>query len=277
MSLTHSSAPLATAPSGSANYRIEGPGHLLFLDAFPRRVRAEFAGRTVVDTLHGMLLHETDQLPQLYVPQTETPGELLEPSGRTTHCPYKGRARFASLVVDGETARDAVWSYPDPAPGALWLRGYHGIAFAAMDAWYDENEQVFGHLRDPYHRVDVRPTDRRVRVSLGREVLAETGHAVLVSETGLPNRLYIAPQDVREGALVPGDTTTVCPYKGTARYADAAGISDAAWCYPDPLPEVAALAGHWCFDEDKVGVAADSRTAPSGPGQRRRIVEPGWL
>lgn len=276
MSLTMAKAPLAACASEWVNYRIDAPERRLFFDAFPRRVRAVFADTAVVDTLHGMLLHETGELPQLYVPAIDVQGHLLERSEQTTRCPFKGDARYSSVRIGDRVAPDAVWSYPEPPHEARWLQGYQGIAFDAMDAWFDEDEQVYGHLRDPYHRVDARPTSRRVRVSLGGQVLAESGRPVLLSETGLPNRLYLPPQDVRSDALAASSTTTVCPYKGTAEYANTGEVADAAWCYPDPLPDAIAVAGHWCFDDSLVAVEHDARTAPAGQRQQRRIV-PHWL
>jgi uncharacterized protein (DUF427 family) len=276
MSLTMATGPLAAGASKMVNYRIDAPEHRLFFDVFPRRVRAVFAGSTVVDTVHGMLLHETGELPQLYVSAIEIQGHLLTPSGHTTRCPFKGEARYYSIRVGDRFAEDAVWSYPEPPANARWLRGYQAIAFAAMDAWFDEDEQVYGHLRDPYHRVDARRTSRRIRVCVGRHLLAESNRPVLLSETGLPNRLYIPPDDVRPDALTSSPTTRVCPYKGTAEYASACGIADVAWRYPEPYPDAAPVAGYWCFDESKVTVEYDSHAAPSGQHQQRRVL-PKWL
>src|SRR4051794_30881985 len=87
-----------------------------------------------------------------------------------------------------------------------------------MDAWYEEGEQLFGHLRDPYHRVDIRDADARVTVRANGEVVAESARAKLLFETGLPARAYIPLDDVRRELLQPSDKTTVCPYKGTASY-----------------------------------------------------------
>lgn len=261
--------PLAADAADTVNYRIEAPEQRLFLDPFPRRVRAVFAGVTLVDTMHGMLLHETGRMPQLYVPQTEVGGHLLQSTDTRTECPVKGTAHYRSVVVGDRVAEDAVWSYPDPPRPACWLRGYHGVSFDAMDAWYDEAEQVFGHLRDPYHRVDTRPTERRVRVTLGSQVLAESDRAVLLSETGLANRLYLPAADVRPDALTPNATRSECPYKGTADYADAGETTDVAWRYREPLADAAAVAGYWSFDDTKVTLLADSRTAPGDPALRR--------
>src|SRR3712207_9497299 len=87
-----------------------------------------------------------------------------------------------------------------------------------MDAWYEEEEQVFVHPKDPYHRVDVLDSSRHVKVTLNGEVVAETNHPKVLFETGLPPRYYIPLEDVREEALVPSDRKTQCPYKGVAYY-----------------------------------------------------------
>jgi uncharacterized protein (DUF427 family) len=87
-----------------------------------------------------------------------------------------------------------------------------------MDAWFEEDEEVFVHPRDPYHRVDVLESSRHVRVSVDGEVVAETDCPMVLFETGLPPRYYIPPEDVREDVLVPSDKQTQCPYKGIASY-----------------------------------------------------------
>ncbi|MGH3910522.1 MAG: DUF427 domain-containing protein, partial [Pseudonocardiaceae bacterium] len=99
MSLTMSGRPLSSAPPETVNYGIDAPGHRLLFDPFPRRVRALFAGEPVLDTTRGMLLHESNLLPQLYVPREDVDTDLLRGSDRTTHCPFKGDAAYWSLVA----------------------------------------------------------------------------------------------------------------------------------------------------------------------------------
>lgn len=265
VSLTMSRGPLAAEPARTVNYRIDGPAARVHAEVFPRRVRAVLAERTVLDTLAGLLLHRTGELPELYVPQTDVQGHLVEPGATTRDLPGLGQARCSSVRVRDRVADDGLWSVPEPEPGAAWLRGYFGVAFAAFDAWYDEDEQVFGHLRDPYHRVDARATSRRVRVLAGGRVLAESDAAVLVSETGLPNRFYVPAEHVDAAALTRSDTRTHCPYKGTAVYADSAGLADVAWSYPEPLPEATPVAGHWSFDDTRVEIRHDSRVPAHHP------------
>jgi uncharacterized protein (DUF427 family) len=262
MSLTFSQGPLSDRPS-ETNYAIEGPAHRLFFDAFPRRVRAVFAGITVFDTRRGRMLHETGLLPQLYVRREDVRLELLEKSGRTSHCPYKGEAAYWSIRVGDRLADQAAWAYPAPGEAAPWLREHVAFNWERMDAWFDEDEEVQGHLRDPYHRVDVRESSVHVRVAVAGKTIAETDRPGILSETGLPNRYYIAPEDVRGEFLRQSAKHTVCPYKGTASYKTLAigerRIEDAAWFYPQPLESAAKVRGWLCFLHEEIALAVDGK------------------
>jgi len=253
MGLTISDGPLAPHAPTTVNYSIDGPPHRLLFQAFPRRVRAELAGTLVLETDGGMLLHETAILPQLYVPHEDMDDALLEPTDHHTHCPFKGDASYHSIRVDDTVRENGVWSYAEPLEAASWLHGYRALYWSAVDAWFDEEEQVYGHLRDPFHRVDTRPTKRRVRVTLDGTVLAESDAPMVLSETGLPNRWYLSPDDLRV-ELAASETSTVCPYKGRASYGSVDGTQDVAWCYADPLADARPIAGRWAFDDAKVKI-----------------------
>jgi uncharacterized protein (DUF427 family) len=257
MSLTFPPGPLSGKAPETVNYRIDGPAHQLFMQEFPRRVRATFGGQAVFDTTRAVLLHETGYLPQVYVPQADIAEGLLTPTDHHTYCPFKGTASYWSVTAgqQGEhVAENAVWAYPEPNPEAHWLLGYAGFYWDAMDEWYDEDERVEGHIRDPYHRVDVRRSSRPVRVRLGDLVLAESRRPLLLSETGLPNRFYLPADDVRLDLLEPSDTHTVCAYKGTASYwsVSVAGgkLTNAVWSYPQAAGDAAAVSGYLCFLHD---------------------------
>jgi len=263
MSLTMSGRPLSSAPPKTVNYRIDAPGHRLLFDPFPRRVRAMFAGEPVLDTTRGMLLHESNLLPQLYVPRADLDEDMLRATDTTTHCPFKGDAAYWSLVAGERTAQDAVWAYPEPMPAAEWLHGYVAPYWDRMDAWFDEDEEVQGHLRDPYHRVDARRSSRHVEVLAGDEVIAETRRSVVLSETGLPNRWYVPLQDARPEVLELSATHTVCPYKGTASYRSVRTpgelVPDAAFFYPEPLDGARAIADLLCFLAEGVETRVDGQ------------------
>ena len=115
----------------------------------------------------------------------------------------------------------------------------------------EEDEEVTVHPRDPYHRVDVRGSSRHIKVTVDGATVAETDRPRILFETGLPPRYYIPPEDVNKELLAESDTVTHCPYKGAASYrsveANGKTIEDAAFGYPDPLPEAEKVEGYLCF------------------------------
>jgi uncharacterized protein (DUF427 family) len=265
MSLTSTAGPLGPARPETVNYQLTGPAHLLYAAPFPRRVRARFAGETVLDTTAGLLLHETNLRPQLYVPEADLRHDLLTDTDLSTHCPFKGDASYRSIVVPGadRVAENAVWAYRSPKPGSSWLAGYAALYWDRVDEWLDEDEPVrFGGLPDPFHRVDVRRSSRHVRVLQGDRLIAESRAPLVLSETGLPNRYYLPRTDVR-APLLPSATGTVCAYKGRAAYWSVAGegdakeLTDAVWGYPEPLDGVGAIAGLVSFLHDDLVITED--------------------
>ncbi len=224
MTLTRGGGPLSTPHPADVNYTIEGPKHLLLATAFPRRVRASVGGAPVVDTAAAVLVHESNLHFVVYVPQADLQ-VTLEPSDTVTHCPFKGDA--SHWEVNG--VADAAWSYEEPLPPALWLKGLVAFYPDKVDAWWDEDEEVRG-LRDPYHRCDVRRRD----------------DVLILSETGMANRVYVPRASVTAN-LERSEKITHCPYKGDATYWHVDGKRDAAWSYEAPYGEVEAIAGHLCF------------------------------
>ncbi len=130
-----------------------------------------------------------------------------------------------------------------------------------IEAWFEEDEEVFVHPRDPYHRVDVLESSRHVRVSVNGEVVAETRRPKVLFETALPPRYYIPPEDVRTDLLVETETRTGCPYKGFASYwaVEACGerVEDLVWGYPQPIPGAEKIRDHLCFFDERVDVEVD--------------------
>jgi uncharacterized protein (DUF427 family) len=260
MSLTFGPGPLASRPAGDFNFGWDGaPAHRLFFDPYPRRMRALVGDRVVLDTVRGRLLHESNHLPKLYVPLEDLDQDVLERSERTTHCPFKGDASYWSLRVGDRLVPDAIWAYEDPIPDAAWLKGFASLYWEKADAWFAENERLFAHLRDPYHRVDVVEASRPVTITARGSVVAESSRAKLLFETGVQSRVYVPGGDVVAGALVPSETRAACPYKGEASYwhlrVDGHRIEDAAWSYETPLNEAIEIARHVSFDADGVEVS----------------------
>lgn len=248
--------PLSSAGPATVNYQVDGPKHRLFLDPFPRRIRAFLGGELVLDSIRAMLLHESNLMVVLYVPRDDVLAKLT-PTEHTTHCPFKGDASYWDVEAGGQRANNAVWGYLEPQPEASWLDGYVAFYWDAMDAWFDEDEETRGHPRDPYARIDMRRTSRPVELLVRGEVVAESRRALVLSEGHLPNRFYIPRADVPAELLKVSPTHTYCPYKGEASYLDVAGVKGGAWFYPNPYDGVTLIRDHLAFHGDGLEVRVD--------------------
>lgn len=262
LSLTLSQGPLSHRPTGAVNYSIEGPRHRILFEPHPHRLRAVLGGETILDTTRGQRLHESAMLPVFYARIEALREDLLEPTDPTTHCPFTGDASYWSIRVGDRVAENAVWYCPEPIREAEWLRGYASAYWDAMDAWLDEEERVEGYLRDPYHLVEVRRSSRLVRVLAGNEIVAEGDAPAALFETGLATRWYLPPTAIRPELLRPSETTSVCPYKGTASYTSIdlgdRVLEDAAWTYREPLECALEVGGHFCFLHDDLTIEVDA-------------------
>jgi uncharacterized protein (DUF427 family) len=221
-----------------------------------RRVRVIFADVTIADSKRVMLLHEFGRLPVFYFPLEDVRMDLMEASEHRTSSPLKGEASYWTLRVGDRVAEHAAWSYPHPLSEGPKMQGYLALYWNHMDAWYEEEERVFAHARDPYKRVDVLPSSRHVWIVLGGVTIADTQRPQLLLETGLPMRYYISTQDVRMELLEPTETTTRCPYKGKATYWSARigerVFKDIVWSYQEPLPACSPIARFLCFFNERV-------------------------
>ena len=232
-----------------------------------RRVRVIFAGLAIVDSKRVMRLQEYGRLPVYYFPLSDVRQEVLEASDHQTHSPLKGKASYWTIRAGDRVAEHAAWSYPSPPPTAPQVKGYVAFYWNTMDAWYEEDEQVFGHARDPYKQVEILPSSRHVRVVAGGQTIAATHHPWLLLETGGPTRYYLPEQDVRMEWLQGSSTTTRCPYKGLASYwsarIGASVFEDIVWSYRDPLPACSPIAGLLCFFNECVdAIYVDDELVP---------------
>jgi uncharacterized protein (DUF427 family) len=272
MGMMTGNGPLARIPAGSFNFDPPAPGQALYLEPTPKRIRAVVAGETVADSRRAMLLQESGLQPVYYFPPRDVRSDLLTPSTKHSRCPKKGEASYYTLRVGDRVVHDAAWYYPDPLPGAPPIKDLIAFYWDRIDQWLEEDEEVFGHARDPYHRIDLRRSSRHLRVSLHGELLAESRRPLALFESNLPTRWYI-PRDDVVVPLEPSETVTTCPYKGHAGYysVSAPGGEDLVWYYAEPLPEMREIAGLLCFFNERVDLELDGepQERPASPWSRR--------
>ena len=243
------------------------PAYRVDLVPTAKRLRASFGGETLFDTQGAVVCCETGHIAVYYIPRDDVRMELLEKTTHHTHCPFKGEASYYTVNAGGRTAENAVWSYEKPYDECAGIAGWLSFTWKAMDHWYEEDEEVFVHARDPHVRVDILESRRPVEVKVGGETVASTTRARFLFETGHRTRYYIPPGDVRNDLLRPSASHTACPYKGTASYHDlevgGRRIEDAIWLYPEPLDEVRRITGYLCFYPEKVdAILVDGKPAP---------------
>jgi uncharacterized protein (DUF427 family) len=223
-----------------------------------KRVRVYLGGRVAADTRHPVLVWEIPYYPAYYFPAGDVTAELV-PTGETEHSPSRGDAVLYDVRVGDAVAAGAARRYPDSPLEAL--RDLVRFEWDAMGEWLEEDEPVYTHPRDPYHRVDILASSRHVRVEVDGVTVADSRRSSILFETGLPARYYLPLSDIRTGLLTPTDTVTHCPYKGAATYwsvdAGQGPRADLVWAYRAPLPESQKVAGLACFYNEKVEIYLD--------------------
>jgi uncharacterized protein (DUF427 family) len=229
------------------------------VEPVPRRIRAVLAGKTIADTTNAHYVWEHPYYPVYYVPLGDVVADVLvdeETPEETT----RGDVQVYGLRV-GEERRPGAARVLHAAK-VKGLDETVRLEWSALDAWFEEDEQVLVHPRSPYVRVDAIRSTRRLRVEEKGVVLAESSSPVLVFETGLPTRYYLNRTNVDFAHLVHSDTETACPYKGvttdywSSRIGDATH-PDVAWSYEFPMRELLPIAGLVAFYNEKVDLFLD--------------------
>lgn len=217
MSLVAGRGPLSSHPAGRFSPAI--PDEVVFIEPHPRRVQAIRDGRPVIDTEQALLVHRRGR-PLSYAFRADEVGDLPT----------------------------------EPEPDAP---GFVHVPWDAVDTWLEEGRELVHYPPNPYHRVDCRPTKRRLRVTVAGTTLVDTDDTVILFETSLAPRLYVDPAHVRTDLLRRSDTLTYCNYKGFATYWSAGDVDDVAWSYADPPPESLPIKGFLSFDLARVDVVAE--------------------
>jgi uncharacterized protein (DUF427 family) len=220
----------------------------------PRRVRGYAAGQLVFDTTAARYVWEVPYYPQYYIPLRDVNTALLVDEHRSQRVQFGPSQLFS---IRGGAGEPTVRVFDADGPFSGLVR----FEWGSVD-WFEEDELILGHPRNPYARVDALRSHRHVRVELDGVVLGDTRSPVLLFETGLPTRYYLDRTDVSFEHLVPSPTQTLCPYKGTTsgywsvRTGDVVH-DDLVWTYEYPLPAVAPIAGLVAFYNEKVDIVVD--------------------
>jgi uncharacterized protein (DUF427 family) len=226
VSLTTGRGPLSRNRAG--RFQPAVPDEVVYVEPFRRRVRGVSGDTTVIDSERVLLVHRPGQ-PPIYA----------FPTG------------------------DVSWPSATPVPEAP---GHVHVPWDALDAWFEEEEPVHGHPRNPYHRIDCLRSRRRLHVEVAGTTLVDTRDTLVLYETALDPKLYVERALVRTDLLVPSTTTTYCPYKGTATWfsavVDGETVADVAWSYEDPLPESSPVRGLLSFDDQQATVTHDLPPQP---------------
>jgi uncharacterized protein (DUF427 family) len=259
-------AVVARVPEAAERARLKDGVHIEYT---PRRVRAYFDHQLIADSNKVLLVYETKRPPVYWFPIADVLMHLLAPKDPVTGAPSNTvhwRSNSTGKMVD-----NLAWSYAEPTGDLAPLTDHIAFYWNAIDAWYEEDEEVFVHPRDPYTRVDTVHSSRHVRVVIDGTTVAETNRPVLLFETGLPTRYYIPKLDVRMDLLEPTDTVTHCPYKGDANYwtlrVGEKTYKDFVWVYRKPIPEIPKIENLVCFYNEKVDLYVDGelRERPISP------------
>ena len=232
------------------------PGYDVHFEPCPKRLRVMFNSETVADSTRAQYLRESKHLPVYYFPLADVRQDLLVATDHSTHCPFKGDAAYWTVRAGDREAEDAVWTYPMPYDEVAEIKDHVSFYWDRMDHWYEEDEEVFVHPRDPQVRLDILDTSRPVRITVAGQVVAESGRARMLFETGLPARYYLPRDDVRMELLKSSERHSDCPYKGSADYwhlnLEGEVFEDLVWSYPEPVMEAARIKGYLCFFDEKV-------------------------
>jgi uncharacterized protein (DUF427 family) len=238
-------------------------GAPVHLEPSPRWVRVRLNGETIADSRRALLLiqYGPGRLPTYYFPPADVRLDCLQPAhGAVREFAYQ------HVTAGGRLFENAAWTYADPPAHLSTLKDHVSFNWDRSTSWYEEDEQVFVHARDPHKRVDVLLSSRHVRVVVAGQTVADSRRPHLLFETSLPARYYLPREDVRLDLLEPSTHRTRCPYKGKASYWSVRVGShlepDLVWSYPDPIPECPRIKDLLCFFDERVDLYVDGEVQP---------------
>ncbi|MGV0810428.1 DUF427 domain-containing protein [Mycolicibacterium boenickei] len=230
-----------------------------------KRIRVCLGGEPVADTSAAILVWEPRRVVPTYaVPRSALTAQLVPAGGDVGDDEIPGfldpSVPFTAHtcpgtefdVIAGEETGAAAAFQPDDAE----LSDYLILDFSTFE-WREEDEPIVAHPHDPFHRIDIRRSRRRIRIEHEGTLLAESCRPMLLFETWLPTRYYLPREDTTTPLDV-SDTVTYCAYKGRATYYSLpGGPADLAWAYHEPLTDAGPVRDRICFFDEHVDVIID--------------------
>jgi uncharacterized protein (DUF427 family) len=267
MGLSWQQGPLA--PGAVGHFLVPGPlpDRLLYAEPLRRRMRVHFGGAWIADSQDVVVLHEPGRYPVAYFPAGDIAEHALEPGEYTTEHRDLGPTTWYTVRAGDHSARRAAWRHTGLPAHAAALTGRIAFAWRAMDAFYEEDERIVGHAADPYHRIDIRQTSRRLVVRQDGRTIADTKRPLALYESGFAPRWYVPRDDADLGLLTAAKGQTFCPYKGMCSYYDIGDAQRAVWSYEDAYPEVRRISGLLSFEPAKIETYLDDTRLHLEPGQ----------
>lgn len=225
------------------------------------RIRAYLGERLLVDSRRVLLFRDSPMKMYYCFPQEDiSDGAIDKENAKTMSTRHGTRANY-TVELGGKRVENGAFELIEPDDSVAELKGYIAIQFAKMDRWFEEEEELIGHPRDPYTRIDVRQSSRHLRVEVDGTTVIDTERPLLLLETGLQVRYYIPKEDVSREYLEESDTETVCPYKGRSRYwsivVNDTRIADALWNYPAPFNDSVPVKDALGLAHEKLDVYVD--------------------
>ena len=160
--------------------------------------------------------------------------------------------RYWHIKIGEELINNGAFSFNETASVEyIKLLDYIGFKWDAITAIFEEEEQLIGHPRNPYHRIDTRTTSKLIQFKIGEKIIAESTNSIALFETDFSVRYYVPVDDVKMDYFYKSKTTSICPYKGIASYwsviIDEKTFEDVAWSYPFPLSDAVPVKGYFSF------------------------------
>ncbi|MDH2416290.1 DUF427 domain-containing protein [Nocardioides sp. CER19] len=261
-----SSAATVTPTAGLSRRHPVPPGAFTY-EPSERHVRARIGALDLVDSHTPVLVWEPGQAVPGYVfPRADVRTDALRPTTDPGHGRRAQVGRWYDVEADGVTYPALVFEYAVDGLGDYLGVEWFGRTEPGVEHWYEEDEEIFQHPRDPYKRVDPIPSSRHVEVYVDGVKVADTHRPVLLFETRLPVRYYIPADDIDFTHLVETDLVTTCPYKGDARYWSVRTPDrlreNIVWSYPDPVRAATPIKDHLAVYNEVVDIVVDGVPVP---------------